>query len=193
MTLRLAVFASGTGSNFVAIAQAIDAGKVDAELALLFCDNPNAPVITRAAEMGIPSLAIAPADCANRVDYETRIREALDESQIQLVALAGYMRIVGAPLLESYEGRIINIHPSLLPAFPGRHAIEDAWVAGVSETGVSIHYVDEGIDTGPLIAQQRIPILPGETCEELENRIHRVEHRLYPDAIQTVIGGFNES
>lgn len=189
MTARLAVFASGTGSNFVAIARAIEAGEVDADLVLLFCDQASAPVLDRAREFGVEALAFAPTDCESRRDYEQRILDALTERSVDLVALAGYMRIVKSPLLEAYGGRIVNLHPSLLPDFPGGHSIADAFEAGVPETGVTVHYIDEGIDTGPVIAQQRVALVPGEGLDDLEQRVHQVEHVLYPRVLQQLIGG----
>lgn len=189
MTVRLAVFASGTGSNFASIAQAVRDRALDVELALLFCDNPGAPVLERAREFSVPTLTFTPADCGTRLGYEQRILDSLLAESIDLVALAGYMRIVRSPLLEAYAGRIVNLHPALLPAFPGVRAIADAFEAGASETGVTVHFIDAGTDTGPIIAQRAVPIDPGEGLEELESRIHQVEHQMYPEVLQSVIGG----
>lgn len=193
MKARLAVFASGTGSNFVSIAKAVEAGQVEADLALLFCDNPQAGVLDRATELGIPAVAFSPADCESRTDYEQRLCTLLSDYRIDLVALAGYMRIIGAPLLVSHANKILNIHPSLLPDFPGRDSIAEAHKAGVAQTGVTIHYIDEGIDTGPVIAQEAVHVSPGEPLSVLEERIHEVEHRLYPSVLQRVISGFKEA
>lgn len=193
MRPRLAVFASGTGSNFVAIARAAQAGALHAELALLFSDNPDAPVLGRAAELGVPTETFTPTSCGSRLKYEQDLCSMLDRHQIDLVALAGYMRIVGPPLLASHPNRILNIHPSLLPAFPGKDSVREAHAAGVPETGVTVHFIDEGIDTGPVVDQVRIPIIPGETAEELEGRIHAVEHRLYPAVLQSVLMDLRET
>lgn len=192
MRVRLAVFASGTGSNFVAISQAVQSGIVDADLALLFSDNPEAPVLTRAQDQGIPTVSFTPSACGSRLEYEQRLCSMLDEYAVDLVALAGYMRIIGAPLLESRPRRILNIHPSLLPAFPGRNSIEDAHAAGMHATGVTVHFIDEGVDTGPIIEQVVVPISREESVEQLEERIHKVEHRLYPAVLQSVIANLQE-
>lgn len=189
---RLAVFASGTGSNFMAIAKATRDGGLDADLALLFCDQPHAPVLKRAAELGVASRCFSPAEYESRAGYEGRLRDLLVDQRIDGVALAGYMRIIGQPLLDSYPGRILNIHPSLLPAFPGRHAIAEAYAAGATETGVTVHFIDAGVDTGPIIAQRSVPLIPGESLEGLTARVHRVEHELYPEVLQQVMGGKSE-
>lgn len=182
--MRIAIFASGNGSNFQAIADAVAAGKVDATIAFLFCDKPKAFAIERAKKLNIPVITFTPKRFEDRVAYENEILKHLDEEAVDLVVLAGYMRIVGPTLLTAYANRIVNIHPSLLPSFPGRHGIQDAFEAGVPETGVTVHLVDEGVDTGPIIAQEKVAILPDDTLESLETRIHQVEHRLFPQVIQ---------
>jgi len=182
--MRIAVFASGNGSNFQAIAEAIVAGKVDATICFLFCDKPKAYAIERAKKFDIPVIAFTPKAFADRAAYENEILKHLEAYDVDLVVLAGYMRIVGPTLLSAYANRILNIHPSLLPAFPGRHGIQDAFEAGITETGVTVHLVDEGVDTGPIIAQEKVAILPEDTLDSLETRIHQVEHRLFPQVIQ---------
>ncbi|MHC9532639.1 phosphoribosylglycinamide formyltransferase [Dellaglioa sp. L3N] len=185
--MKIAIFASGTGSNFEAIAddQALKAAGLEIEI--LVCDRPNAAVIEKAQRRGIPTFIIRPKDFENRSHYEQAIVNALAKFQIDLILLAGYMRVITTTLLSEYPMKIINIHPALLPLFPGIHGIDDAYNAGVKETGVTIHYIDEGVDTGPIIAQQSVPILSNETLEQLEAKIHEVEHQLYPNVILNLL------
>lgn len=190
---RLAVLASGSGTNFQAIAEAVAAGQIDANLVLLFCDHHDAYAKTRAAAMNIPAVSAEVKEFPSKGEYETHLLGILREFQVDLVALAGYMRIVGPGLLAAFPQRIVNIHPALLPAFPGRHGIEDAFNAGVTVTGVTVHYVDEGIDTGPIIAQREVPVLPDDTVEDLEERIHAVEHQLYPAVLADLVDGIAKS
>lgn len=185
--MRIAVFASGNGSNFQAIAEAIASKQVDATLCFLFCDNPKAYVIERAKKMGIPFKVFSPKNYENRAAYESELLQQLELNAVDLIVLAGYMRIIGPTLLMAYANRILNIHPSLLPSFPGKSSIQDAFEANEKETGVTVHVVDEGVDTGPIIAQEKVAILPEDTVDSLEARIHQVEHRLFPQVIQKVI------
>lgn len=185
--MRLAVFASGSGSNFEAIARAAEVGEIPAELALLVSDQPDCLALKRAGNRGIPILALSPNDFESKAEFEAEIVKALDAASIDLVALAGYMRIVGPTLLSAYQGRIVNLHPALLPAFPGAHAITDALEAGVGETGVTVHYIDAGVDTGPVIEQRTVAVLPGDTEETLAERIHVVEHELYPKVLRDLL------
>lgn len=181
---KIAVFASGSGSNFQALVDAAKANQLSCEIALMVCDKPGAYAIERADKEGIPSLVISPKDYASKVDYEKEILQKLNESEVELIVLAGYMRLIGETLLSAYEGRIVNIHPSLLPSFPGKDAIGQAFQAKVKITGVTVHYVDEGMDTGPIIAQEAVKMDENETRESLEAKIHQVEHLLYPSVIQ---------
>ncbi|MBO0445424.1 phosphoribosylglycinamide formyltransferase [Enterococcus sp. AZ170] len=185
--MKLAIFASGNGSNFQAIVEASRAGLIAAEITLLFCDKKDAYVIQRARELLIPVISFSPNDFESKALYEAEILHLLEEEQIDLVVLAGYMRIIGPTLLETFSNRLINIHPSLLPRFPGLHGIKDAFCGNVSETGVTIHYVDDGVDTGPIIAQEKILIEPTDTLDSLERKIHNVEHRLYPSVLAQLI------
>jgi phosphoribosylglycinamide formyltransferase-1 len=185
--MRLAVFASGTGSNFVAIQKAIENGDLEGTITCLICDRPGALVVERAEALGIETLVLSPKRFNSKADYEAAILNFLLEKEVQLIVLAGYMRLIGPTLLKPFASRIMNIHPSLLPAFPGLHAIEKAYEAHVKETGVTIHFVDEGMDTGPILAQEAIELLPDETLDNLESKIHAIEHRLYPVTIQKVI------
>lgn len=179
---RLAVFASGSGTNFEAIVRACEEGVLDAEVVLMVCDKPGARVVERAAAHGVEAFVFAPKEYASKADYEQQIVRRMDAAGVELVCLAGYMRIVGDVLLGAYGGRIVNIHPSLLPAFRGAHAIEQALAYGVKVFGVTIHYVDAELDGGKIIAQRAFPY-EGNDIEELEPMIHAVEYPLYVETI----------
>ena len=179
---KIAIFASGYGSNFEAIATATLAGVIPAEVALMVCDKPQARVVEVAQRMGIPSFVFSAKDYASKADYEREIVSRLREAEVELICLAGYMRIVGEELLAAYEGHIINLHPSLLPAFKGARAIEQAMEYGVKVFGASIHYVDSSLDGGRIIAQRAIEY-EGDSIEEVTAKIHSIEHELY---IQTI-------
>lgn len=185
--IRLAVFASGNGSNFEAVAQSIQKGEVDGELALLICDQPDAFVLTRAEKLGVSSVTFIPKTFESKTAYEREVLAHLKEAKVDLIVLAGYMRIVGKTLLKAYPEKIINIHPSLLPEYPGRKGILDAFMDKVEETGVTVHLVDEGVDTGPILAQKTVAIDQADTIDSLERKIHAVEHELFPKVIQTMI------
>ena len=186
---RIAVFASGEGSNFEAIAAACERGAIAAEVALVVCDRPGARVTERAAARGIACFAFAPKEYASKADYEREIVARLDAAGVDLVCLAGYMRILSEVLLGAYGGRIVNIHPSLLPAFKGAHAIQDAWTRGVKVTGVTVHFANADYDCGPIIAQQAVTVEEGMSLDALEARIHEVEHVLYPQTLQLLAEG----
>ncbi|UJL47247.1 phosphoribosylglycinamide formyltransferase [Virgibacillus sp. NKC19-16] len=181
--VKAAVFASGTGSNFQAMLET----DLACDVVLLVCDKPGAAVLDRAAERGVPTFVFDPKSFASREDYEAEIIEKLHEAGVTWIFLAGYMRIAGATLLQAFEEKIINIHPSLLPAFPGKDAIEQAHDAGVEKTGVTVHYIDEGIDTGPIIAQESVDIFPSDTIDALRTRLQQLEHNLYPQVINQLI------
>lgn len=190
MVKKLAVFASGNGSNFETIVQATRDGRLQgAEVALLVCDKPSAHVLERAARLGIPAYAFDPKSFADKAAFETVIVEKLRALDISLVVLAGYMRLVGSVLLSAYEGKMINLHPSLLPAFPGKDAIGQALAYGVKVTGVTVHYVDDGLDTGPIIAQLPVAVEQDDTHDSLAARIHQAEHRLLIDVINKIVAG----
>ena len=186
---NIAVFASGNGSNFEAIAVAVQNGEINANISLLVCDKPGAKVIARAERLGVPVFICDPRDFANRAAHEGHILSTLREAGVDFIVLAGYMRIIGETLLGAYGGRIVNIHPSYLPEFPGLEAIRKAFESGASETGVTVHYVDAGVDTGPIIAQRKVDILPGDTLETLEERVHQVEHELYVEVLRELVAG----
>ncbi|MBQ9462424.1 MAG: phosphoribosylglycinamide formyltransferase [Bacteroidales bacterium] len=182
----IAVFASGTGSNFEAIACACEDGRIPARCALLVCDKPGAEVVERAARHGIPSFVYSPKDYVGKDAYEQEIVARLDASGVDLVCLAGYMRIVGDVLLKAYEGRIINIHPSLLPAFKGAHAVEDALAYGVKVLGVTVHYVNSELDGGQIIAQRAYDY-DGTDAGEAHRIGHEIEHKLYVETIAELL------
>lgn len=184
---NIAVFASGSGSNFQAIMDAINKGELKAELKLLVSDKANAYCIERAENYNIPTYVFSAKDFKSKAEYEQIIVSKLREMKVEFIVLAGYMRLIGPTLLKAYEGKIVNIHPSLLPAFPGKDAIGQALAAGVEETGITIHYVDEGMDTGPAIAQQSIKIEANESIESLQNKIHEIEHQLYPKVLNQLL------
>lgn len=170
---RIAIFASGNGSNFQVIAEQF-------EVTFVFSDRRNAYVLERADKLGIPAFTFELKEFVDKQTYEKALVDLLDQYEIDLVVLAGYMKIVGPTLLSQYEGRMINIHPAYLPEFSGAHGIEGAWNAGVVESGVTVHWVDSGIDTGQIIQQVRVPRLQDDTFESFEERIHKAEYRLYP-------------
>ncbi|CQR52374.1 phosphoribosylglycinamide formyltransferase [Paenibacillus riograndensis] len=187
---RIAVFASGQGSNFAALAEAERAGQLGGgRIELLVSDRPEAPVAKRAEEAGIPALMLRPKDFASRELYEAEIVAELQRRDIGLIVLAGYMRLITPVLLTPYAGRTVNIHPSLLPAFAGKDAIDQALDYGVKLTGVTVHFVDGGMDTGPVIAQRSVAVEPGDTVESLAERIHQVEYELYPEVVRALAEG----
>jgi phosphoribosylglycinamide formyltransferase-1 len=188
---RLAVLGSGKGSNFVALQEAILAGKLDATIALVISDLPEAIILTRAKAFGLPTATLPPSPFKTKLgpEGETTLVQLLKDHAIDWVILAGYMRVVKEPLLDAYPNRIVNIHPSLLPAFKGLRAWEQAIAAGVAETGCTVHFVNKDIDAGEIIAQQRVPVLAGDTLETLHARIQMAEHELFPKALAKVFSG----
>lgn len=186
-TKHLAVFASGTGSNFDAIQQAIEEGALDADITLVVSDVPTSAVIDKAKQKGLKTFVFNPQSYPNKRAFEIEIVEALQRADADFIILAGYMRLIGATLLHAYEGKIVNIHPSLLPSFKGLDAIGQAFDAGVKITGVTIHYVDEGMDTGRIIAQEAVKVEDTYGRDDLQRAIQAVEHRLYPTTIQTLL------
>lgn len=185
--MRFAIFASGNGSNFESIVEQVKDQVIPGELAYLFTDQESAYVIERAKNQHIPYYVFPKTKEMSKDKYEAHILNFLKEEEIELIILAGYMRIIGSTLLKAYPNRMINLHPSLLPNFPGKHGIYDAFHSEVKETGITIHLVDDGIDTGPIIFQKSLERNEEETLEELENRIHSLEHRYYPKIIADFI------
>lgn len=189
MTLNIAVFASGNGSNFQAIVDAKQAGKLDVNIELLVCDKPQAKVVERAKLAGVESFVFTPKNYENREAYEFEILSLLQVKKVDLIVLAGYMRIITSTLVEPFYGKMINIHPSMLPSFPGINAMGQALDYGVKVTGVTVHYVDGGLDSGPIIAQEAIIVEEGETEETLAIKTHAVEQQLYPKVIEWIASG----
>ena len=183
---KLAVFASGTGSNFEAIADACADGRLDAQVVLMVCDVPSAAVVEKALRRGIRTFVFSPKAYSGKEAYENEIVRLLDDAGVDLICLAGYMRIVGDTLLKAYEGRIINIHPSLLPAFKGAHAVEQAVAYGVKVYGISIHYVNSDLDGGKIIAQRAFEY-DGTDAEEVHRIGQKIEHQLYVETISKLI------
>ena len=184
---RLAVFASGNGSNFQALVDAQKKNFFDARIVLLVCDNPDAFVLKRAQKEGVKSALVTRKDFSSKKDFEDAIDAHLEKERVDLIALAGFMRMLSASFVEQYAGRIINIHPALLPAFKGARAIKDAFDSKVKTTGVTVHYVDELMDHGPVILQKEVSIADNDTLQTLEAKIHSVEHVLYPEAIRLLV------
>lgn len=185
--VNIAVFASGNGSNFAAIAKAVKQKRLKANLVLLVCDNPQAFVIDRANKVGIKIALVQREDFSTKAEFEDRIIIQLKENNVELIVLAGFMRILSKEFVNRYKGRIINIHPSLLPAFKGACAIKDAFDFGAKVTGVTVHFVDEKMDNGPVILQSAVKIEEDDTLETLEKKIHKLEHSVYPEAINLFI------
>lgn len=187
--MNLAVFASGRGSNFSAIVKAIKQNKIKAKLQILVCDQPQAPVIKRAQIAGVRVVLVRREDFSSRLDFEAAIIQRLKNYKIDLIALAGFMRLLSPDFVKRYRNRIMNIHPSLLPAFKGAQAIRDAFDARADSTGVTVHFIDKEVDHGPIILQQKIKIRSKDTFASLKKRIHSLEHKLYPQAIKLFISG----
>ena len=182
---------SGKGSNFVAIADAIAGGTLPAEVAVVISDVPDAGILRHAADRGLPARHLHPGAFRTKLDEEAehRYRQTLLDHGVDLIVLAGFMRILKGGLLRSFEGRVVNIHPSLLPSFPGLAAWRQALDYGVKVTGCTVHLVDQGIDTGPILAQRAVPVLDGDTAESLHARIQEAERQLYPAAIGALVRG----
>ncbi|OUM99352.1 MAG: phosphoribosylglycinamide formyltransferase [Paenibacillaceae bacterium ZCTH02-B3] len=187
--LQVAVFASGNGSNFQALVDAEREGRLGAEIRLLVCNRPEAPVVKRAEAAGIPAFVFRPKDYPSREAYEKEILAELTRLDIGLIVLAGFMRILTSVIVDAYAGRIINIHPALLPAFPGLNVIREALEYGVKVTGVTVHFADGNLDAGPIIAQEAVKIEEDDTEETLAERIHKVEHRLLPEVVRKIAEG----
>ncbi len=180
--LVLGVLGSGKGSNFSAIAAAIETGQLNARVGVVISDVPDAGILRLAQQHGAPAMHLPPGRFKTKLEpeSETELAQTLQAHGAELVVLAGYMRLLKDPMVNAFPRRIINIHPSLLPKFPGLEAWRQALEAGEHETGCTVHYVDLGMDTGPIIAQARVPILPDDTAETLHARIQTAEHALYP-------------
>jgi len=189
MTLQLGVLVSGNGTNLQAILDAIEGGQLDAEVRLVVSDQPQAFALKRAEKHRIPTAVVVRKDFTDRPSFEKKILDLLKDQGVRCVVLAGFMRLLSPQFIGAYPQRIVNIHPALLPAFPGLEAIRQAFDYGSPVTGVTVHFVDEGCDTGPIIAQRAIEVDPKDTLESLSERIHRVEHELYPQVLQWISEG----
>jgi phosphoribosylglycinamide formyltransferase-1 len=178
------VLASGRGSNFQSIIDAINNKNLKAQILLLITDNPSAYAIERAKKHDIEHLVLRPKEYSSRDDFYRKIAEELQKRDVGLVVLAGFMKIVGKPLIDTYPNRIMNIHPALLPSFPGLHGQKQAVEYGVRISGCTVHFVDEGMDTGPVIMQAAVPVYHSDTEDTLSERILKLEHKIYPEAIR---------
>jgi phosphoribosylglycinamide formyltransferase-1 len=183
---RVAVLASGEGTNLQAL---LDDPVVGRWVVLAVSDRPGARALERARAHGVEALFLDPASFADRAAFDAALLRALVERSIDVVALAGFMRIVGSDLVRAFSGRMLNVHPALLPAFPGTTSVADALAWGVKLTGVTVHFVDEEVDHGPIVFQEAVPVLPGDDWDALEERVHEVEHRLFPTAIRALVEG----
>lgn len=182
--MSIGVLASGRGSNFQSIIDAIESGSLKARIVLLITDNPNAFAVERAMKHGIESLIMVPNQYATKNDYSMAVVQELKLREVGLVVLAGFMRVIGRPLIEAYRNRIMNIHPALLPSFPGLHGQKQAQDYGVRISGCTVHFVDEGMDTGPIIIQAAVPVSFEDTEDSLSERILKLEHKIFPEAIR---------
>jgi phosphoribosylglycinamide formyltransferase-1 len=187
--IGVGVLASGRGSNFEALARAVEDGRVPARLALLVSDRRDAPALDIARRHAIEAVAIESRAHASREGHDRDVAEALDARGVGLVCLAGYMRILGPAFVRHFAGRLLNVHPALLPAFPGLHAQRQALEHGVRISGATVHFVDEGVDTGPIVLQAAVPVLDDDTEETLSARILAEEHRIYPEAVRLFAEG----
>ena len=186
---RIAICCSGQGTNLQAILNAVRRGTLQARVALVVSDNPSAFALERANRAGVPAIFIDPRRDASREAFDRALARVVEKYQARWIILAGFMRILSPWLVRRYRGRILNIHPALLPSFPGCHAVRDALRYGVKVTGVTVHWVDEKVDHGPILLQEAVPVRANDTEKSLHRRIHQLEHRLYPKAIQQAVRG----
>ena len=186
---RLGILISGRGSNMIALLDAIDAGRVPAQVVVVISNRPDAAGLSAAAARGIPTASFDHRDAADRAAHDRRVLAELRRCEVELVCLAGYMRVLGAVLIDAFPHRILNIHPALLPSFPGLHAQRQALDFGARVTGCTVHFVDGGVDTGPILLQRALAVRSGDTEATLSARILVEEHRLYPEAVRLVTAG----
>jgi len=185
----IAVLCSGQGSNLQALLDAARRGSLRARVALVLSDRSDAAALLRARRAGVDAHYVNPREFPTRADYERTLIRLCEGHGVRLICLAGFMRLLSPVFVRRYRHRILNVHPALLPAFPGAHAIREALAWGAKVTGVTVHFVDEEMDHGPIILQEAVPVRPGDTEARLLSRVHRVEHRLYPNAISLVLEG----
>lgn len=190
-SFRIGVLGSGKGSNFAAIADAIAAGTIPAQVGVVLSDNENAGILEHARQRNLPAKFIPPGKFRTKLEEESEraFVEALRAARVDLIVLAGFMRVLKGDFLRAFEGRIVNIHPSLLPSFPGLEAWKQALDHGVKFTGCTVHFVDAGVDSGAIIGQQTVPVLDHDTAETLHQRIHAAEHELYPKCVAAIARG----
>ncbi|WP_340819849.1 phosphoribosylglycinamide formyltransferase [Methanolobus sp. WCC4] len=190
MTTNIAVLVSGRGSNLQSIIDNIENGCIEnANISVVISDVEDAYALERARKHGITDVFVDPSDYSNKQEFEKEILEVLKDNDTDLILLAGYMRLVGKDLISAYRNRIINIHPALLPSFKGLHAQQQAFDYGVKVSGCTVHFVDEGMDTGPIIIQRSVPVLEGDTADDLAARILEQEHKAYPEAVRLFVEG----
>ncbi|MGM0558166.1 MAG: phosphoribosylglycinamide formyltransferase [Myxococcota bacterium] len=189
---RVGVLASGSGTNFEAIARAVQSGELDIDLACLVCNNPDASALGRAETFGVEALLIDHRAYPNRESFDADVLELLESFDVDWVVMAGWMRLVTGEFIDAYEGRMLNIHPSLLPAFRGLDAVGQALEAGVRITGVTVHHVVREMDAGPVVAQAAVPVFPEDDRASLHSRIQEQEHRLFPRAIALAVNAAQE-
>lgn len=187
--LTLGVLVSGVGSNLQAILDAVGAGTLNAQVKLVIANRPGAPALERARAAGVRALTIPHKDFASREAFDRALVCALREAEVNWIVLAGFMRVLSSEFLDAYKGRIINIHPSLLPAFPGVDAAKQALDYGVKLTGCTVHFVDQGVDSGKIIAQRAVAVEPGDDVSSLAARIHGAEHELFVDVLREIAAG----
>ncbi len=187
--IRLGVLISGRGSNLQSIIDTSKKGEIDAEIAIVISDKKDAYGLVRAKENDIPALFLSPKDYKKREDFDEKVVEELNKHKVDLVLLAGFMRIVTSALIEPFRNRIMNIHPSLLPSFPGLDAQKQALEHGVRFSGCTVHFVEEGMDEGPIIIQAVVPVMDNDTVDSLSERILKYEHKIYPIAVQLFADG----
>jgi len=189
VTIRLGVLISGSGTNLQAIIDAIEAGTLDAQVAVVISNHESARGLDRARKHEIDAVFVDRGAFESPRAYNAEIRDVLRSHGVDWVVMAGYMRLLGREVLDFFPNRVLNIHPALLPSFAGANGIHDAWDYGVKVTGVTVHLANENFDEGPIIAQEAVPITPEDTIESLEAKIHAVEHRLYPEALRLIAAG----
>jgi len=187
--MNIAVLCSGSGTNLQAMIDKVASGYIPAKIALVVSDKADAFALVRAKKAGIETLALDKKNFKSREDFDRKILESLKNKNVGLVVLAGFMRLLSSHFIDEYRNRIINVHPALLPSFKGAHGIKDALAHGVKVTGVTVHFVDENLDNGPVIAQAVVDIKEGDTEESLLERVHKEEHRLYPEAVKLFVEG----
>ncbi len=186
---KIAILLSGRGSNFEAIYRAIEEGKINAEIGVVISNKEDARGLLRAKEFGLETLFLNPKEFSSREEYDLKIAEEIEKRDIDLICLAGWMRILTPPFVQRFRNRIMNIHPALLPSFPGLEAQKQALEYGVRFSGCTVHFVNEEVDAGPIILQAVVPVFQNDTVETLSERILKEEHRIYPEAIRLFVEG----